>query len=281
VNRPRGRRVLVVLVLAALTLLTLDARGWSPLKSARGNAVDGLQPVVDSADGFFGPVTNAWNGLFHYGEVADRNKELSKQIAALETREEMLKSLEVRLGTQSNENRLDWAPSIPRVRATVITSRPSNFEQTVQINRGANEGIRAGNPVLSGDGVIGKVVQVSDTTATIRLLTDSAFRVGVVVGDTRDPALVRGEGPDNPMSIDLLYQSNDQEPTVFVGDFVVTDGSAESLFPAGLPVGKVGRVKQQRGTQVLLVNVIPTVDLDHLDIVSVVLYSPPPIRAGG
>jgi rod shape-determining protein MreC len=282
VRSVRGRRVLVVLVLGALTLLTLDARGWSPLKSARVSAVDGLQPVVDSADGFFGPVTNAWNGLFHYGEVADRNKELSARVAELESRQEFLQSLEVKLGKQSNQNQQEWAPAIERVRANVITSRPSNFEQTVQLNRGSNQGIQPGNPVLSGDGVVGKVVQVSATTATVRLLTDTAFRVSVVVADTRDPALVVGEGPDNPMSVELLYQSNDQRPTVFVGDVVVTNGSAESLFPANLPIGKVTRVRQQRGTQQLLVQVEPLVDLDRLEIVSVLLYVPPkPFSPGG
>jgi rod shape-determining protein MreC len=278
VNRSRSRRVLVLLVLAAITLLTLDRQGWGPLQRTRGEVVDGIRPVIGPADGFLAPVEDAWNGIFNYGDVADQNAELRQRVAELETREAFVAEKERELGRESNERGLTWTPGIQAVDARVITTRPSNYEQTVQLDRGSASGIRPGHPVVNGLGVVGRVVQVSDTTALVRLITDPQTRVAVKAGTEADPSLIRGQGPDNPLSVDLRSQNNSaNEPTVFVGDLVFTNGIAESLFPAGLPVAEVTRVRVREGTQVYDIEAEPIVDLDRLEYVTVLLYTPPPL----
>jgi rod shape-determining protein MreC len=79
---------------------------------------------------------------------------------------------------------------------------------------------------------------------------------------------VRGRGRGKPLDVEQV----DSEACISVGDGVITAGVTESLFPKGIPIGRVSRVERRTGSLDLLVRVDPVVDLQHLSIVQVLLY---------
>ena len=82
----RSRFTLLVLVLASITLLTLDFRDTGPVQGLRDGAAAVFDPVRDATDGITEPIGNAWDGIFGYDDLKDENERLRKRIDELEAR---------------------------------------------------------------------------------------------------------------------------------------------------------------------------------------------------
>ncbi len=220
----------------------------------------------------FHPVTNVWNGIFRYDDVSKENERLRAELddargstlAAVDAerqREELLSLLD-----------LDYLGNVPTVAARVVSGAPSNFDATIEIDRGVGAGIKEGMPVVTGAGLVGNVVRVTGQRSVIRLITDPTFAVGVSVPTAEDDGIVKGKGPDRPLGLDLI----DAGSKVGVGSVVMTSGLEGSLYPAGIPVGVVRTVRHPAGALQLDITVDPAADLDHLDFVKVVQWVPTP-----
>ena len=188
---------LALLVVTAIALLTLDARGsGGVLDTARGAALDLLGPVRTFGDWAVGPFRNAWRGVVSFDDLEAENAQLRGEMAQAQAsvlrvgelerdRQELLALVGAR----------DTARAIPRVTARVIDAPVSNFERTIELAKGRRDGIREGMPVESGDGLIGRVVQASATRSRVELLTDPNFDAGVRIVRSGDDGLASGRGP--------------------------------------------------------------------------------------
>jgi rod shape-determining protein MreC len=123
--------------------------------------------------------------------------------------------------------------------------------------------VRKGSPVVTGDGLVGRVVELGERFSRILLVTDLNSRVPVVVESTRYRAILEGDNTDT-MKLSFVIPSDD----VRLGDRIVTSGSG-GLFPAGLPIGEVTAIKD--GTAI----VTPFVRFDRLEYVRVLRYDFP------
>lgn len=272
-DRPAPRRRawvrLALLAVTAVVLVTLDARGGSAFDGVRGTAMDVLGPVRTAGDWAFGPFTSMWRGLRGYDELEAENEVLRAELAAA-------RSSTLRVGELDRERRealallgaRDVVPNIERVAARVIDAPVSNYERTVELDRGARAGIKVGMPVESGAGLIGRVVQVSITRSRVELLSDPNFDVGVRMVRSADDGIASGRGAGN----DLLVRFVDLDTVVIPGETLVTSGFSGSTFPAGLLVGTVVEVVPDavRGSQELTVR--PSADLTRLRLVDVILF---------
>lgn len=269
-----SRRSVVVCSLAALTLLTLDGRGNGLLDSIRFRAVDEMQPVFGATESVFEPFQNAWNGLLNYGELKDENEALRAELDELRGQKAQLDADVARKEQLYALLDIDWVGDLPTVNATVIGARPSNFDQTIQIDKGSNFGIRVGLPVITAAGLVGRIVApVTENTASVRLITDLKFRAGVRID--LDPGIVKGQGLGELLQVvNVEPPAQGDLPTVRKGDVVVTNGVDESIFPRDIPVGRVSKVRERGGGLELEIEVEPIVDLDRLDVVQVVGYFP-------
>src|SRR5207244_4579232 len=128
-----------------------------------------------------------------------------------------------------------FAGAIPAVAARVVATSPSNFQLTVEIDHGIPAGLRKGMPVVTGAGLAGRVVAVSQERATVLLLTDPSFNVGIRLSASGDVGVARGNGIRQPLPVDLV----DLATKVTGGEVVVTSGLQGSVFPPGIPVGRV------------------------------------------
>lgn len=265
----RSRFTLILLALTSVTLLTLDFRGFGPLDSARSAVLDFFSPVGDFASGVFEPVGEAWDGAFNQDELARENEELRQRVDELEgqvTTGEVARQSLQQLLEQAD---LEFVGDIPTVKARVVSGAVGNFDATIEIDRGENDGIRRNMAVVTGRGFIGKVVQTSPDRAVVALLSGSDFGVGFSIVGTNVLGTVQG-----PADGDVLRASVSVERFVLPGQILVTSGTQGSSYPQGLPIGIIADVRQDEGslTQELRVQLLAsTSDLSY---VSVVLWEP-------
>lgn len=267
----RSRFTLLLLVLTSLTLITLDFRGFSPLERARSSVLSVFAPVGDGATNLFKPVGNLWHGAFAYDDLKRENDDLRAQVDDLQgqvTSGEVAKRSNQELLAQA---KLPFVGDLQTVRARVTSGAVANFDDTIEINKGSNDGIRKDMPVVAGTGLVGSVVQVSDSHAVVRLITDTSFQVGVNALGTNFNGVARGQGSDHQLRavMDITAQ-------VTPGQILVTRAITGGRFPSDLPVGTVSQVGSDDGSLQRTVDVDLLANLHDLTYVSVVLWEPTP-----
>jgi len=139
----------------------------------------------------------------------------------------------------------------------VLYEPRDRFTHRLVIDRGSSDGLRAGNPVIDEQGVVGQVTRVFPMMAEVTVLTerDQSIPVEVVRNGLRCVAF----GGSEPGTLELRYLAANAD--VSSGDAVVTSG-LDGLYPAGLPVGTIGRVERDVKDQFARVIVHPTASVD-------------------
>jgi rod shape-determining protein MreC len=273
-SRSRLRFTLLLLVLTSITLLTLDFRGFGPLESAHNGAQAVFAPVSDAATSVFRPVGNWWTGMFHSSDLEEQNKKLQQQVDELTGQVAANADAQKQLDQLRQQLNINFVGQNQTVRARVTSGAIGNFENTIEIDKGASSGIKKDMPVVSGAGLIGKVASVTDGRAVISLITNRDFKVGVKV--TAKPGLGLASGTGEEHKISASFGNKDP---VDVNDILVTSGTdsdQRSAYPADIPVGKVtaARVDDTALTKDLDVDLLA--NLTDLEFVTVVLYTPQP-----
>lgn len=274
--RQRAPLWLVSLLIVNLVVMAVDARDadgqhkllrvWtqtfaSPLQSASSKA-------TGATSGFFQQI---WN----FRSTASENEQLKQRVAALETELNNARQAETENERLKTLLKLNEESDIKNVPARVIARDPSVWFNTITINRGSTSGISVNMPVVSGTGIVGRVITVSPFAAQVMLITDEKAGAGAVVGQLgQSGALgsVRGRADLGVGIIEMRYVSGLEK--VEVGDSVMTTGQ-DGIYPPGLNVGRVVDVKKGTATQAHQILIQPGAQLDHLEEVAVLLYRPP------
>lgn len=155
------------------------------------------------------------------------------------------------------------------VTATVISKTPNFWYSTVDIDAGESAGVRVNDPVINGEGLVGRVASVVSDGAQVDLITDSSMGVSARVGTSSATGMVQPKvgDPNN-----LLLQYLPANAQVNKGELVVTSGTVaaggdNSLYPPGIVIGLVTSVNEESAYK--SVNVSPSVNLHNLDKVQV------------
>lgn len=268
----RHRFVLLLLVLTSVTVITLDFRGGGngALGTVREAARDAFAPVESTADTVFSPVGDFFGGLTRYGDVKAENAKLRRELDQARNDNLRRAGAERDLQALMDLQNLEFAANIPSVAARVVSSAPSNFQMTVNVDRGSDQGVEKGMPVVSGAGLVGRIVEVSRTTSTVMLITDQGSNVGIRLQSSGDIGVARGGGASQQMSVDLI----DIGTKIESGAGVVTSGLQESVFPPGIPIGRVVKATVPKGALQQEVTIEPVVDLRRLEFVRVLKWKP-------
>lgn len=277
-QRRRPRPTIVILALLSLTVLTLDFRDVAVVKTVRHAAADVLSPFQGAADWVATPFENAWHGITDYPDLAEENEELEARIAELEgeiaeqeNAEELIPRLEELLDTAD----IEWVGDIPTTLAQVVQQPANAFAHTLTIDKGSDDGIAVGMPVVTPAGLAGTVIDVDGGRSTIRLLSDPEFRVGVRLVDNQRFGVSTGRGIGRSLSVDTGIEPDSDDGDIEEGALVTTSGIDDrSPFPAMIPVGRVTDVGTANGGLNVSLDVEPVVDLESLAYVNVLLYEP-------
>jgi rod shape-determining protein MreC len=158
------------------------------------------------------------------------------------------------------------------VTGEVIAGPLTNFEHTIEINRGSSSGIKVGMPVVTGAGLVGRIVEVQGGRSVLKLLTDPDVVVGVRLVSSNETALIHGQGDGKPLVVDAGIL-----PKVAVAkdEIIMTSGEDRATFPGSIPIGKVSKAELSADQLNQILTVTPYADLGRLTFVKVLLWEPP------
>ena len=267
----RSRFTLLLLVLTSVTVLTLDYRGSGVVDGLREGASTVFGPVRDAGAWVGRPFADAWNGVFGYNELQDENEALRARIDELEGQRAQSEDALRQLDELDELNDLERWTAIPSVVSRVTGGPLSNFQHTVEINKGSADGLAEGMPVVTGSGLVGRLVQVSSNRSVVQLVTDPDWSFGVRLARSGEIGVAHGTGDGRPLVID---QGVERQIDVNVREAVTTSGFGDSIFPPDIPVGRVGElgVAPDQLSQVITVDLLA--DLDDLAYVRVLVWQP-------
>jgi rod shape-determining protein MreC len=286
-RRKPSKSVFAVLVLACVTVITLDYQGesspFNPVRDALGDVVG---PVQEAAAVVARPIHEV-PGFF------EKNKSLRADIARLEAENSNLRgqiatTSEVRYRAAELDGLLQSSKStgLALVPARVVAMGPAqSFTRTVTIDAGTTSGIHPDMTVLNNQGLVGRVIHASRGSATVLLVIDQDSVVGARLGSNAEVGFLRGRGQldgDGRLDLDLV----DGTETPGKDDVVVTWGSENgSPYVAGVPIGSVEAVFSSPREQAKHAVIDPFVDFSALDLVGVVVKGDtrgdrPVIKAG-
>ena len=274
-SRP-SRSLLVALVLASLTLITLDYNGGddSPVESARRVVGEVFGPVETGTATAIRPFTAVPDWFRSRGALNDdvarleaENSRLRSQAATADYDRNRLQEYD---GLTAAADDLGYA----LVPARVVALGPAqSFSDAVTIDAGSRAGIRPDMTVINNDGLVGRVLRVTSTTATVLLVVDTDSVVGGRVGESMEVGFLHGRGVVGDSGrLDLELVDESEVPAK--DDTVVTWGSEDGApYVGGVPVGRVTSVfsSVRESTQRAVID--PYVDFGSLDLVGVVVPS--------
>jgi rod shape-determining protein MreC len=272
--RQRAPVYLGVLLFANLAIMAVDARdNTSKQRMFRVwiQAVASPAQSISSKAGHTG--SNLIGQIINFRSTAVENEQLKQQLS--QTQLALQNALQ---STEENERlkgllNLKEKTGFDQVAARVIARDSSVWFNTVIINRGSSSGVGLNMPVVTGGGIVGRVIAVSPVTAQVMMVTDEKAAAGAIVGQLGGSGAlgsVIGLGESN--LIEMRYVSGLQK--VEVGDYILTTGQ-DGIYPPGLNVGQVVQVKHGTATQAHQIFIQPGAKLDQLEEVAVLLYRPP------
>ena len=271
----RRRAVLALLVTASLILLTAyfgesqDGR----LHSAQRGALGALSPIQEGASRVLKPFRDLFGW---FGDTIDAKDQRDKAEAERDSLRTQLNAAQNALREaeqQGKINTIDTTGGMNRygpVDARVYLHSPSSWYQSLQINKGTNDGIKEGDPVINGAGLVGKVETAWGGGAVVTLITDPEFATGGITSLSQEPgSVVPAVGAPG----DLLFKFVDNATKVRKGEIVYTAGTIssrlESRYPPAIPIGKIDRIDLGDGELDRRIHIKPAADLKRVDMVQV------------
>jgi rod shape-determining protein MreC len=269
-----------MLVLVSLGLITVYYRESSegPLHASQRIGVSVLMPFEVAGERVARPFRDGWGWFSDLLDAKGENEDLRT-----ENEELRAEIIAARAAAQENASVSEIAayvagPEFPtdfEFVAARIVARPSTpFQQEVTISAGSGDGIKLNAPVVTPEGLVGKVTEVTDSSARITLITDQSSAVSAVVLETEASGVVRHGASSSSLVLDRV----EKDELVKERNTVITSGWTterfESLFPRGIPIGIVESVGQQDVDLFKRVQIAPLVDFDSLSVVIVLLEKP-------
>ncbi|PYS68127.1 MAG: rod shape-determining protein MreC [Acidobacteria bacterium] len=272
--RQRAPLWLIGLLLANLIIMAVDARDSDgKQKVVRVWTQTFASPIQSASSKASGATSGFFRQIFNFHSIARENDDLKQRLATAEqelhnARQQAAENERLK-GLLNLKEQTQYQTVISRV----IARDPSVWFNTITINCGSSSGVAVNMPVVSGTGVVGRVITVSPWSSQVMLLTDEKAGAGAVVGQLgQSGALGSVRGRPDIGLIEMRYVSGLEK--VNVGDFVMTTGQ-DGIYPPGLNVGEVVDVKNGTATQAHQILIRPGARLEQLEEVAVLLYRPP------
>jgi rod shape-determining protein MreC len=277
----RRRAVLTVLVASSIALLTayFGESATGGLHAIQRGFMEALAPLQEGASRALKPARDLGGWIGDVFDAKSENKRLRGQVEDLRTRLAAAETAqrdasELRKLVDLNRSSL-FPQGSEKVAARVIARSPTVWYSTVTIDKGSDSGIREDQPAITGDGLVGKVSAVSAHAAQVTLITDHTSGVSAqVVPDGASGLIKPRVGDPNDLLLDFVEKGR----PISKGATVITAGwrssKLESLFPRGIPIGKVTRVDTQERELYQRVHVRPYADLRRIDVLEVLVPSP-------
>lgn len=267
-NRPLMITIIVVVILLVVLVITAGSNNMSGTESVLGSIFSPIQgalySVTDSIGDFF-------SRIFSSADLQTENQMLTARVAELEgqLREyNETKQENERLKTLLNFDTQD--DTLEFMTARVIGKAPGHWFNMFIINAGLSSGVRVDMPVVTADGLVGRVVHTGANWSRVMAIIDTSSGVSGIVERTRDNGVLSGTATLGEEETALLEMSNlPLDADLMPGDSVITSGLA-GVFPKGIAIGEVVEVSPSSDGMRNSALVKPRVDFAHLEEVMII-----------
>lgn len=264
----RQRRAVIALAIVAALFITVDVAA-APFRDARGGVTGVLGSLARATDSVVGPVRRFVQGVPDVASNRQRIAGLAQENADLR-RQLVDQTLNQATGDQIAALQLQAdAAGLPVLPAKVIGTGPGQgFEFTLVIDVGAPDGVVVGQTVTAGAGLIGRVVDVQESSSTVLLIGDADAGIGVRNVRTGELGVLRGAGTES-----LVLSPLDPGADLQVGDQLVSGPVGESTFVADLLVATI-TAAGRASSGAMTATAAPAASLTALNVVGVLLSGP-------
>jgi rod shape-determining protein MreC len=276
----RRRAVLVALIVASLILISIsfsEAQS-GPLHTVQRGISSVLSPLQEGAERALKPVRDLVSWFDETFDARGENEQLREEVAELRGD---LAEAESAVGENEEFRKLldlgdtSALGGFEPVTGRVIGRSPTVWYSNVTIDKGSSSGVADNDPVINGDGLVGRVTEVTRGTAQVTLITDHRSAVSARILPDGPSGIVEPEVGD-PDDLLLDFISNDE--TELEGKLLVTagwsNGQVSSAYPPGLEIGRVSEASFGEQESFQRVHVDPFADLRNLDFVQVLTGGP-------
>lgn len=253
-------RVILVVCAAALILVLLSAGQYSSSSLAISYVREGYYGFDKVVSTPFSFIADLWDTYIGLVNTSRENEELTKQIDKL--RVQCMSMNDLRTENKRFRAMLDFKEAhqeFSLIPASLLSQDITIIFKTAIIDKGTISGFHTDMPILSPEGIVGKVVAVSPHTSQILLITDPNSAIPAIIESTRVKGIIKGRG-GNLLSLEYVRRTEN----VKIGDCVVTSGLL-GMFPKGLKIGHVQEVKRDVNKIFSDIVVKPCVEMDKIE----------------
>lgn len=276
----RRRAVLVALVIVSLILLSLSfsEAESGPLHSIQRGVASVFGPIEEGAGRALKPVRDLINWFDETFDARGENDQLQEELSEL--RSDQIDAEAVQAENDELRKALDFKTNAgisgyEQVTSRVIARSPTVWYSQVTIDQGSSSGVERDDPVVTGDGLVGRVSDTTAGQAQVTLITDHRSAVSARILPDGPLGVVKPEVGDPD---DLLLDFIQEDREISRGQRLVTAGSTasdlESLFPPGIPIGEVTNAEIQAQDTYQQVHLKPFADLRDFEYVQVLTGGP-------
>src|SRR5579863_4240982 len=264
ISRHRPLALLAGLILAQVLLLAFQIKRDHDERLIRYWTVEAVMPFERGGTWSFSRIGEIWDGYIALRGTRAENLRLHARVDQLQILNKQLESEAAeaqRLSALAGFR--DAYEKVPMLAARVIGASSDTSSNTIFVNRGQGDRVRTDMPVITPEGIVGKIVEVFPNTAQALLISDRDSGVGALLEDTRTHGVVKGSGNSDPR---LDYVVNDEK--VHNGEVILTSGE-DRIFPKGLLIGSVS--SETPGNPFQVIRVRTAARLDRLEDVLILL----------
>lgn len=267
----RNKPLVVTIIIVVILIILMAATGSSGTSADGANVVGGafvpvqkfFYQISDSVGGFF-------DNVFHSGDMAGEKERLDSELETIKGQMndyDELKAQNDRLKEMLDYKQKNTSQELKV--ATIIGKNPGNWFDVFTIDLGSNDGIEKNMPVITADGLVGRVEEVGLNWSKVMAVIDGRSNVPAIMERTREYGVVKGSISQDSLDASLYMNYLPLDSDVVEGDKVLTSG-LDGIYPKGLMIGTVQSASQAGSTGVN-VKIISSVDFRRLEEVFVVV----------
>ena len=252
-------KVFLILILLAFFPLILSSVATPFPETIRSISNQTFKPVFQASNLFTDRITDLFQTTKSFFTIHKENQALKQKVNELQMQVYQLKEMNKKV--ERLEKLIPLIDANPKkvILSQIIFRDISLWNQGIIIDQGKDQGVKKNMTVISDQGLVGRVISVSSSTAQVILLTDFHSRVSVLAQDSRDSGVLIGT---RSSLLKMKYLSFDSK--IKVGDTIVTSGIG-AIYPKGIPVGKVHSVKEDPDGLHLMATVQPFTEFSNIE----------------
>lgn len=273
----RRRLVLAVLVVVSLILLTdyFGESPSSPLHTLQRGIVEVFSPIQQGASTVLSPVRDIGNWFSDTFKARSQVKQLRADNQRLVAELAQARSALAENAQLSRLVGLDHSDSISSyhpVAGNVISRDAILWYQHVEVDKGSDDGVAVGDPVIGDGGLVGNVTTVGPTYSVVTLITNHTMSEAAQVVDQKNDSGILIPAVGDPNQLVMQYLPTNAQG-IRTGNLVMTvgfrSGSLQDLYPPGIPIGTVTNFNQDTLANNGTIRVTPVADLAHISVVQI------------